>query len=402
MFGSVIFDVAIGLVFVFVFVSLIASSVAEGIEGILKTRAMDLEKGIREILNDPKGEKTKELFAHPLIHSLFIGEYDPSRIKQDVEVPWKAPQSHMRWLSRRSLPSYIPGKNFAEALLDIIARGPLGQPNPADPAAPDPAAALDLEKWREAVKKIGNEKLERAVLNALDYSGGELEKAKANLVTWFDASMDRVSGWYKRRVQMILFAIGLVVAIVLNIDALTTATRLMNDRALRDAIVALASTSVTKVAEDESESPEETAAGEVAPPAGTPPTAEGTPPAGTPPAAEGTPPAETPVDGEPPVAERMPAIDIEEVKEQLGGLGFPMGWKSGVPGPQFAECFESDTEVDCKGRGAAIWVRTLIGWLITAFAVMFGAPFWFDLLGKIVSLRAAGNPPVEQGKKAKK
>ena len=288
MFGSVIIDVAIGLIFVFVFVSLIASSVAEGIEGILKTRAMDLEKGIREILNDPKGKKTKELFAHPLIHSLFIGEYDPDSIKQDVKLPWKAPQSHMRWLSRRNLPSYIPAKNFAEALLDIIARGPVGG-KPVDPSAPDPAAALDLDKWREAVKKIGNKKLERAVLNALDYSGGELDKAKANLAAWFDSSMDRVSGWYKRRVQMILFAIGLVVAVVLNIDALTTATRLMNDRALRDAIVALASTTVTKVAEDEFEPPEET-----------PPAAEGTLPEGTPPAAEGTPPA-----GAPPAARRI-------------------------------------------------------------------------------------------------
>ena len=99
----------------------------------------------------------------------------------------------------------------------------------------------------------------------------------------------------------------------------------------------------------------------------------------------------------------MPAIDIEEVKRQLVGLGFPMGWKSGVPGPQFAECFVSDSKVDCNGRGeAAIWLRTFIGWLITAFAVMFGAPFWFDLLGKIVSLRASGNPPVESAKEAKK
>ena len=34
-----------------------------------------------------------------------------------------------------------------------------------------------------------------------------------------------------------------------------------------------------------------------------------------------------------------------------------------------------------------------MGWLMTAFAVTLGAPFWFDLLGKIVALRAAGNPP---------
>ena len=61
MFGSGIIDAAIGLIFVFIFVSLVASSAIEGIEGVLKTRAMDLEKGLREILDDPEAKgKTKE------------------------------------------------------------------------------------------------------------------------------------------------------------------------------------------------------------------------------------------------------------------------------------------------------------------------------------------------------
>jgi hypothetical protein len=34
--------------------------------------------------------------------------------------------------------------------------------------------------------------------------------------------------------------------------------------------------------------------------------------------------------------------------------------------------------------------ETLFGWLITALAITLGAPFWFDLLAKLVSLRGAG------------
>jgi hypothetical protein len=36
-------------------------------------------------------------------------------------------------------------------------------------------------------------------------------------------------------------------------------------------------------------------------------------------------------------------------------------------------------------------VETILGWLITALAVTLGAPFWFDLLSKLVSIRGANN-----------
>ena len=38
-----------------------------------------------------------------------------------------------------------------------------------------------------------------------------------------------------------------------------------------------------------------------------------------------------------------------------------------------------------------LWTWTL--WLLTAAAVSFGAPFWFDALSKLGSLRTAGRPP---------
>jgi hypothetical protein len=46
-------------------------------------------------------------------------------------------------------------------------------------------------------------------------------------------------------------------------------------------------------------------------------------------------------------------------------------------------------------------VTILLGWLITAFAVSLGAPFWFDLLNKFVNVRASGKPPEEKPKEPK-
>ena len=40
---------------------------------------------------------------------------------------------------------------------------------------------------------------------------------------------------------------------------------------------------------------------------------------------------------------------------------------------------------------------SLLGWIITAFAISLGAQFWFDLLTKFVNLRAAGPKPERAG-----
>jgi len=39
------------------------------------------------------------------------------------------------------------------------------------------------------------------------------------------------------------------------------------------------------------------------------------------------------------------------------------------------------------------WFLKILGWLITALAISFGAPFWFDLLNRLVDLRGSGKKP---------
>ncbi len=62
--------------------------------------------------------------------------------------------------------------------------------------------------------------------------------------------------------------------------------------------------------------------------------------------------------------------------EQL--RSFPIGWRTDADG----------AIIWPDGRLA--WLATLIGWLITVAAVSLGAPFWFDLLGKVANLRGSG------------
>jgi hypothetical protein len=67
--------------------------------------------------------------------------------------------------------------------------------------------------------------------------------------------------------------------------------------------------------------------------------------------------------------------------EELTELRLPVGYAS------CDDCFR------WTAPDAGVWAATFAGWLLTAVLVMLGGPFWFDLLGKLVSLRTAGTRP---------
>lgn len=326
MFGSDVLEVAIGVTLLFLLISLICTGVQEGAEAFLKTRAMDLERGIRELLHDRNGAGlAKDFYNHPLIFSLFSGQYEPDKlVGEDAD-------RRMPRAARSSLPSYIPAKNFADAILDIAAHGP-----PAGAGAvPYAGGPLSVDGLRETIGKIPNESVQRAVLAALDSAGGDLAAARSNLESWYNGTMDRVSGGYKRRTQKFLLCFGLAVALVLNIDVITVARKLSEDRSLRQTIVAQAQDFAR-----------------------------------------------------PGEAGRMPVMDYDAAKKNLAEIGFPIGW---APRPQ--RCLDYRRTPDCSlGRVLATDFFTVIGWLITAFAVMLGAPFWFDVLNKFMVIRSTVKP----------
>jgi len=73
-------------------------------------------------------------------------------------------------------------------------------------------------------------------------------------------------------------------------------------------------------------------------------------------------------------------IEIKGYLKKLNQLELPIGW-----GNESWENFIFDTSG---------WKRiSLVGWLITVFAVSLGAPFWYDTLNKLVDLRSAGKKP---------
>ena len=222
MLGSAILDTAIGAAFVFLLLSLIASAVREAMEVWMRSRAGHLEAGIRGLLD--QGGVTglaKDFYQHPLVASL----YDPAK--------------------KKDLPSYIPARNFALALLDMAARGRGLNDEQAAVATSTP---ISLDSVRQGVKAIQNVAVQRAILTAVDSAEGNLAAAQQNLQEWYDSAMDRVSGAYKRQTQKYLLLLGFGLAAAANVDAIAVVRHLYRDDAVREVVVKQATSFVAQSA----------------------------------------------------------------------------------------------------------------------------------------------------------
>jgi hypothetical protein len=328
MFGLEILDVVIGMIFVFLMLSLVCSAVNELIEAWLNKRAQYLERGIKELLNEKDGTGfIEEFYRHPLVAGLFRGTYG------DKVEGWRAKMPAWLGVKKTFLPSYIPAQNFALALIDII-QNPSPVTSPPTPLTSPPAGSGKDDSKTLTIKAL------QVLIDAAD---GDPVKMKANIENWFNNSMDRVSGWYKRRTQIVILILGLVVAVGTNADSIAISNSLSHDKALRDSLVA----SAQEYAKNDASAPK-------------------------------------------PCADAADAAKcrFDDQMKRIENLGLPIGWKW------------DDPNLVPKSFGGLL--LKIFGWLITAFAITLGAPFWFDLLNKFMVVRSTVKPKEKSGEDTSK
>jgi hypothetical protein len=243
----VIIEIVIALAFTFFLLSIVASAVNELIAGVFKVRARMLEQGVASLLTgkrDPgEGEDdlVRRLFRHPLVVGYSRADGPP-----DVEVapPAATPTPAKRRVQRTryGAPSYLASRSFRNALLGLEEVGLLAATAARTTEGGSPA---DLHEITQARKRIADaiaavpSKQLRETLQTIWLSVDEdAEAFRAGIERWFDRGMERVSGWYKRRTQWILWIIGGALAVGVNVNALSVADTLWRDAAVRDALVA--------------------------------------------------------------------------------------------------------------------------------------------------------------------
>lgn len=436
LFNSVILEVAIGIFFIYLVTSLLCSGISELITGIFNLRARRLKQGIRNLLKD---ESNQDLINSFYDSKLIQGLFTPSFM--DI----------ILYRKENSEPSYIPANIFARVLRDILTnegeeltkdwnevwtylknqqaantltapqKELLGVLNTAgldqnkvnrlsilkkqlddartalrtfseQPVAPDmaPSGKFLLDQVAQLEKSV--QQVEREISDAM-------ERAQLYVEDYFNQAMERVSGWYKRNVQVILFGIAAVITLMLNIDSLYIIDMLMQAPTTRAALIEMAQEHVaeansTPTSEATTPATEATAAVESALPESTPPV-EATPPAGATPPGAATPPA---------VTQSSTGEATLATFDEIEAAGLNLGWDHCVvplvveqrldPMLKQGEC--NDNLLRSTDSFNMWWAKKFIGLLLTVIAASLGAPFWFDLLNKAVNLRLTGQKPPEK------
>ncbi|MEM0992509.1 MAG: hypothetical protein AAGI49_05700, partial [Bacteroidota bacterium] len=167
----------------------------------------------------------------------------------------------------------------------------------------------------------------------------KLDAFKTNVEDWYNNIMDRTSGWYKRQTQAILFGIGLTIAISFNVDVISIYNQLSSNPELALQIANQAQGFVVQQDRPQNYDNSQSI-----------------------------------------VLTGNELAEIRNlVKNDIASLESPLGvgWSL----------------VDREKMEVKDWLLKFGGWIVTSFGIMLGAPFWFDLLRKLVNIRNSGAKP---------
>lgn len=380
MFNNVALDVVIGLVFVFLLYSLLLTIILEFIASRLSFRAKFLEKAIFRMLEDDDARQPNSLAVKLGIHinslsdtemksrAFFRTFYDHPLIKYLGEKP------------SRSKPSYLVSETFSKVVVDIL-RGDKLEPGQEIRSGIQESLNTGMISWNKQPDKKAkpanpSHDIQPQTLLFLKSlwgdAQGDVEEFKGLLQNWFNETMDRTTGWYKKYTQFVSLFVGLLIAIIFNVDTIAIAHKLEKDPKLREQIVQQADAYIkahpnmdTEIAREKQQAIQQ-------------------------------------LDTTRDIVLQKDSIE-KKVSEDYTALK-----RTGDSLVKRASALiENDIEktngILGMGIGSFRWSNFLtswLGWLLTALALSLGAPFWFDLLNKLMKLRnsvppSSDNAPVK-------
>jgi hypothetical protein len=461
MFNSSVLDVAIGLIFVYLLLGLICTTVNEWLAQLFKTRAATLKDGIRRLLHAPPDgtylirpedinvsalaarlnttDDKLTLAIGPLSDALRAGldqlktvqaananaqpsgelaaamadqlslalsrpglnqKIDDGKVTPETkaEVAKQPKGNDLLRLNRALLseaypdeitslsdsfyrhplikslsrpgehPSYVAPETFALTLLDILSKG-----QTITGTAEERAAQI-----KAAIENLPNSDTKKSLQTLLKNGCESVEMVQKKIEGWFNDSMDRVSGWYKNRVQVWTVVIAALVTIVVNADTIEIAQKLMINPALRGKIAqeakdANSSAGQTLTAQEKADLSSLTGWTE-----------------------------------EFRVFHRYQACSDQNIRgaasSEINCRAESDDQAKANPNRQFVAAWNSTAfpGLDLLGVLTVPWLWAVVpghltGWILTTIAASLGAPFWFDTLNRFMNVRAAGTSPSEKG-----
>ncbi|MBI2380203.1 MAG: lipase family protein [Gammaproteobacteria bacterium] len=316
MFGLALLDVAIGLSFIYLVLSIACSALMELWTQVRQSRGHMLESTLQELLGDAAALSAFK--NQPRILALRQASSGPRARKGGDDGLRK--------------PTAIPGDAFADAVLALQR---------------DPGVSLRGE-------------LSGFIQDVLRRNAYKPERVRQELAGYYDQSMERLSGHFKRWATLRLALLGAVVVVLTNTDTFSLANRLYNDANLRGGLVQQAE---EYIAAQEKKS-----------------------------------------------AAANAALDLAtgNLNKSLALAAAPLfGWDRKAWCERFGSLFYAGDCGESRPAGAlelaGNWLHWLFGVFLTVMAICMGADFWFNNLQKLLAARQllrkqeGASTPVEGG-----
>lgn len=196
LFGSTVLEAAVGAASVYLILALFCSAVNEWIAHILDARADNFRRAMASIFQEQKLAEGSALLHAFYRHPVVSGQ---NRTGEHF--------------------SYLPPRAFSAALIDLATSHVEGT-----------VAFRDLEA---GIANLPTGPVRRVLLALIQNAGGDIARAQANIENWFNDTMERASGWYRRRAQVWNLVLASLVTIATNADTLHLLQRFWDEPSLR-------------------------------------------------------------------------------------------------------------------------------------------------------------------------
>lgn len=339
-----IIDLVIGLFFIYFILSVVCTSIVEVFAQWKNLRVSNLNEWIKDTFNTSSGgDLGDQILKHGLVDGL---------------------------TQKGKFASFIPANVFTSALFDIIYQKYTEKKGDANASS-----SFDHKSLREAIEDSSSfipADLKRYMIQALDDckdAEDSLSLLKKRIEMWYEDAMDRLTGTYKKKVRYITIIVAALVTIATNADTITitkylkenpdkaqilaaTATKAATDSTLyRQTLVQLDSISckLDRKGDSTTSSVKETVAMMAA-------------------------------------AKKQ----NDSLYYSMVNMGLPLGWSTA----NLSTCTK-----DARTTWDKVWcyikmiLSKLVGLIATIAALTLGAPFWFDMINKVVNIRSAGKKP---------
>ena len=377
MFNNVALNVVIGLVFIYLLYSLLATVLSEVIATKLALRARNLKEAIDRMLND----ETEKGWWGRLWDSLKLTKNPSNKITENF---YNHPE--IKYLGSSGIfktPSAFKAVSFSKTLMNVL----LGDGEITKEKVE--SRLKEIIKFSESKSKDDDEhkvldaETAKYIYSLWQESYGDIIKFKLQLEAWFNRTMEQATEWYKRKIQIVLFVLGFCMAWFFNADTFSIISKLSTDKDARDQLVTMANAYVqnnktvadTAVIKDMAQLKNYTQK----------------------------------LDSLLQVKKQLDE-DIKNANTILGFgswpadsvlVSFDAKTQKKIYTPLIdAEALSKEDQTMSDGKlyfsqkdkwnyFFALLGIHFFGFIVTAFAISLGAPFWFDLLNKLMKLRTS-------------